>query len=67
MARYVSIAVQGPNGPYYPIVDTATGRWVRVENCPYWADKRAKEYESGKRKDLSGGCAERTDSFSHKE
>lgn len=61
MARYISIAVNGPRGPYYPIVDTATGRWVKVESCPLWAEKRAKEYESGERKDIQGGCAESSD------
>lgn len=48
MARYISMSVMGPRGPYYPVVDTATGRWVRVEGCQLWADKRAKEYNDGK-------------------
>ena len=48
MARYISTVIMGRNGSYYPVVDTATGKWVRVEGCQLWADKRAKEYNDGK-------------------
>ena len=56
MARYISTVIMGPRGPYYPVVDTSTGHWVRVEGCQLWADKRAKEYNDGKHQ--TGGRAE---------
>lgn len=64
MARYISTVIMGPRGPYYPVVDTATGHWVRVEGCQLWADKRAKEYNDGK--DKPRGCFEPSSGIQNK-